>query len=168
MRQIWIPRIGDPSVLDLREAPNPDPAPGEVRVAVEAAGVNFADLMCRMGLYPDGPPLPAVVGYEVAGEIDAVGEGVDADLLGRGVVAMTRFGGYSSAICVPAAQVGIRPEGLDAVTAAAGTGRTDSGALLRGLSFKGQYRGQLAPPRPPRQGTKLKIWGERRSCDKCE
>lgn len=53
MRQIWIPRAGAPSVLELREAPEPEPGPGEIRVAVEAAGVNFADLLARMGLYPD-------------------------------------------------------------------------------------------------------------------
>lgn len=118
MKQIWIPRIGDPSVLELREAPDPEPGPGEVRIAVEAAGVNFADLMARMGLYPDAPPLPTVVGYEVAGDIDAIGEGVDPDLLGKPGVAMCRFGGYSSSVCIPAVQVGIRPDGLDAVTAA--------------------------------------------------
>lgn len=118
MKQIWIPRIGDPSVLELREAPDPEPGPGEVRIAVEAAGVNFADLMARMGIYQDAPPLPTVVGYEVAGAIDAVGEGVDAELVGKPAVAMTRFGGYSSMVCVQAEQAAIRPEGLDAVTAA--------------------------------------------------
>jgi NADPH:quinone reductase-like Zn-dependent oxidoreductase len=118
MRQIWIPKTGDPSVLDIREAPDPDPAPGEVRIAVEAAGVNFADAMARMGLYPDCPPLPTVVGYEVAGDIDAVGEGVDTRLIGKPAVAMCRFGGYASFRCVPAIQAAIRPDGLDAITAA--------------------------------------------------
>ncbi len=118
MRQIWIPRVGDPGVLEVREAPDPQPGPGEVRIAVEGAGVNFADLMARMGLYPDAPPLPCVVGYEVAGEVDALGPGVDAALLGQPVVAMTRFGGYSTHVLVPEAQVVIRPDGLDAVTAA--------------------------------------------------
>jgi len=118
MKQIWIPRIGDPSVLELREAPDPEPGPGEVRIAVEASGVNFADAMARMGLYPDAPPVPMVVGYEVAGEVDALGEGADPALLGQPVVAMCRFGGYSSKVCVPAMQAAIRPEGLDAVTAA--------------------------------------------------
>ena len=67
MQQIWIPKIGEPSVLDVREAPDPEPKAGEIRIRVEAAGVNFADLMARMGLYPDAPKLPSVVGYEVAG-----------------------------------------------------------------------------------------------------
>jgi len=63
MQQIWIPRTGGPEVLELRDAPDPQPGKGQVRIAVQASGVNFADLMARMGLYPDAPPLPAVVGY---------------------------------------------------------------------------------------------------------
>lgn len=116
---MWIPRIGDPSVLEVREAEDPEPGPGEVRVHVEAAGVNFADLMARMGLYPDGPPLPAVVGYEVAGDVDAVGEGVDSWWVGAPVLALTRFGGYSSKVCIPVGQVTRRPEGMDARIGAA-------------------------------------------------
>jgi NADPH:quinone reductase-like Zn-dependent oxidoreductase len=118
MKQVWIPRNGGPEVLEVREAPDPTPGPGEVRVAVAAAGVNFADLMARQGLYPDAPPLPAVVGYEVAGAIDAVGAGVDAARIGQPVLAMTRFGGYSSALVVPADQAIPLPPGLDPITAA--------------------------------------------------
>ena len=119
MQQIWIPRTGSPAVLEVREAPDPTPGAGQVRVAVEAAGINFADLMARMGLYPDAPPLPCVVGYEVAGTIDAVGDGVDAARIGEPVVAMTRFGGYSSSIVLDAPLAVRRPEGMDAVTGAA-------------------------------------------------
>lgn len=118
MHQIWFPRKGDPSVLELREAADPTPGPGEVRIHVEAAGVNFADLMARMGLYQDAPPFPMVVGYEVAGVIDAVGEGVDAARVGEPVVAMTRFGGYSTHVVVQAYQAVRRPDGMDAVTGA--------------------------------------------------
>ena len=118
MQQIWIPRFGEPSVLEVRDAPDPEPGPGEVRIRVEAAGVNFADLMARMGIYPDAPPKPMVVGYEVGGTIDAVGEGVDAKRIGEPVVAMTRFGGYSSAVLVKEVQAATRPAGLDAVTGA--------------------------------------------------
>ncbi|MGK0359919.1 MAG: NADPH:quinone reductase-like Zn-dependent oxidoreductase, partial [Bradymonadia bacterium] len=71
MQQVWIPKIGAPSVLEVRAASDPTPAAGEVRVRVEATGVNFADIMARMGLYPDAPKLPTVVGYEVSGVIDA-------------------------------------------------------------------------------------------------
>jgi NADPH:quinone reductase-like Zn-dependent oxidoreductase len=99
MRQIWITRPGTPDVLVLREAPDPTPAAGEVRVRVRAAGVNFADIMARIGMYPDAPPLPFVPGYEVSGVIDAVGPGVDAARVGQRVLAAVRFGGYSDTVC---------------------------------------------------------------------
>ena len=66
MRQIWITRAGPPEVLEVKEAPDPEPRAGEVRIRVEASGVNFADIIGRMGLYPDLPPIPVVPGYEVA------------------------------------------------------------------------------------------------------
>jgi len=56
----------------VHEAPDPTPQAGEVRIRVEASGINFADLMARMGIYPDAPKIPCVVGYEVAGTIDAL------------------------------------------------------------------------------------------------
>ncbi len=119
MRQIWIPRTGGPAVLEVREAPDPRPGPGEVRIQVQATGVNFADLMARMGIYPDAPPLPCVVGYEVAGTIDAVGEGVDLGRVGQRVAALTRFGGYSTVVTVPSVQAVRRPDGMDATLGAA-------------------------------------------------
>ena len=70
MRQVWITRHGPPDVLQVKEAPDPTPKPGEVRVRVAAAGVNFADTSARIGLYPDAPPPPCVVGYEVSGTIE--------------------------------------------------------------------------------------------------
>ena len=118
MQQIWIPKEGTPEVLEVRTAPDPTPAAGEVRVRVEAAGLNFADLLGRMGMYPDRPPLPCVMGYEVAGTIDAVGEGVDASRVGQAVVGLTRFGGHSSVVCMPTIQAVERPPELDAITAA--------------------------------------------------
>jgi len=106
MRSVWIPRTGPPEVLEVRDGPDPVAGPGQVRVRVRAAGVNFADVSARLGLYPDAPPRPCVVGYEVAGTIDAVGARVDGGLApGRRVVALTRFGGYAEAVAVPAAQV---------------------------------------------------------------
>jgi len=119
MRQIWIPKAGPPEVLELREAPDPLPGPGELRIRVEASGVNFADVVGRLGQYPDLPPMPVVVGYEVAGRVDAVGEGVGEDLLGYEVLALTRFGGYSDVLCVPEAQVHVRPPGMSAEAGAA-------------------------------------------------
>lgn len=119
MRRVWMPRAGGPEVLEVREEPDPVPGPGSVRVRVEAAGVNFADVMARMGLYPDAPPFPFVAGYEVAGTVDAVGAGVDEAWIGAPVLAMTRFGGQSTMVNVPVEQVVRRPDGMDAITGAA-------------------------------------------------
>ena len=74
MRAVVITKHGDPSVLQLRQRPDPPPpGPGQLRVVVRAAGVNFADHLARVGMYPNAPKLPAVVGYEVAGTVEAVG-----------------------------------------------------------------------------------------------
>jgi NADPH:quinone reductase-like Zn-dependent oxidoreductase len=104
MRQIWIPRVGPPKVLEVREAPDPVPGPGQVRLRVRFSGVNFADLLARTGLYPDAPKLPAVVGYEVSGEIDQIGAGVHDLAVGDRAFAMPKFGGYSDVVCVPEGQ----------------------------------------------------------------
>lgn len=119
MRQIWITKAGAPEVLQLKEAPDPDPRAGELRIRVEASGINFADILGRMGLYPDLPAMPVVVGYEVGGRIDAIGTGVDPGWLDRDVFAMTRFGGYADVVCVPEKQVFVRPEGMSAEQGAA-------------------------------------------------
>lgn len=122
MQQIWIPRIGAPGVLEVREAPDPTPGPDEVRIHVAASGVNFADLMARMGLYPDAPPLPTVVGYEVSGHIDALGAGdwggPEGLVEGDAVIALCRFGGNSSKVVVHRDQIAKIPQGKDVVTAA--------------------------------------------------
>ncbi len=119
MRQVWITKAGRPEVLQVKEAPDPAPQAGELRIRVEASGVNFADILARLGIYPDLPGLPAVVGYEVGGSVDAVGPGVDPHLLGRDVFAATRFGGYSDVLCVPENQVFLRPPGMSAQEGAA-------------------------------------------------
>ncbi len=112
MRAIFITRRGGPEVLSVREVPDPEPGPGEVRVAVRAAGLNFADVMARMGLYPDAPRLPAVVGYEVAGEVDAVGPGVTSPAPGDRVLALVRFGGQAEKVVLPASQALPMPGGM--------------------------------------------------------
>lgn len=119
MRQVWITRRGGPEVLQVREAPDPEPGAGEVRIRVAASGVNFADVLARMGLYPDAPPLPTVVGYEVAGVVDRVGEGVDGFREGDRVGALTRFGGYADVVCAPVMQVSRLPDALSFQKAAA-------------------------------------------------
>jgi synaptic vesicle membrane protein VAT-1 len=112
MRQVWITRTGPPEVLELREAPDPAPQTREVQIRVRAIGINFADIMARLGLYPDAPKLPAVVGYEVAGDIGAVGSGTDRSV-GERVFALTRFGGYSDVVCVPSSQAVALPHAMN-------------------------------------------------------
>lgn len=105
MKQIWITRYGGPEALEVRESALPAPQAGQVTLAVHAAGVNFADLMARKGLYPDAPKPPCVVGYEVAGVVEALGPGVEPRWLNKEVFALTRFGGYSEKVNVPANQL---------------------------------------------------------------
>lgn len=119
MQQIVIPKIGTPDVLTLREAPDPEPGAGEVRIRVRASGINFADIMARMGLYQDAPPLPSVVGYEVSGVVDAVGPDVERVKPGARVLSMTRFGGYSDVVVVPEMQALELPESMTFEQAAA-------------------------------------------------
>lgn len=119
MRQVIIASYGGPDQLRVREAPDPIPGAGQVRIRVRAAGVNFADVLARQGLYPDAPKPPCVVGYEVSGVVDAAGPQVDADWLGREVFALTRFGGYADSVVVPVGQVFGKPASLSYEQAAA-------------------------------------------------
>jgi NADPH:quinone reductase-like Zn-dependent oxidoreductase len=105
VRAVVIPRTGPPEVLRVEERPDaPAPAAGEVRTAVKAAGINFADTMARTGMYPDAPPVPSVVGYEVAGDVESVGDGVEELKPGDRVMAGTKFGGYAELVTVPSGQ----------------------------------------------------------------
>jgi synaptic vesicle membrane protein VAT-1 len=119
MRAVWITSTAGPDGLRVRETPDPVPGPGQVRIRVRAAGLNFAEVMAAQGLYPDAPRRPCVVGYEVAGVVDAAGDGVDELGPGARVVALTRFGGHSDVVCVPVRQVLEIPEGKDFAAAAA-------------------------------------------------
>jgi NADPH:quinone reductase-like Zn-dependent oxidoreductase len=112
VRAIVITKHGGPGVLEVQERPDPELGPGKVRIDVAAAGVNFADVMARMGLYADAPKTPCVVGYEVAGTILELGEGVEGLIHGQRVFASTQFGGYSSQVVVPSGDVVGLPDGL--------------------------------------------------------
>ena len=98
--------------MKVQERPDPTPAPGEVIIRVRAAGLNFADILARQGLYPDSPPKPCVMGYEVSGVVEELGEAVNPDLLGKAVVALTRFNGQSELIAVKATQMFEKPDSL--------------------------------------------------------
>jgi NADPH:quinone reductase-like Zn-dependent oxidoreductase len=119
MRQVWITRPGPPEVLRVREAPDPEAGEGQVRIRVRAAGINFSDLMARVGLYPDAPKIPCVIGYEVSGTIDQVGDGVSDHKVGDRVLGMPKFGGYTDTLVIPAGQVFPMPEKMTFEEAAA-------------------------------------------------
>ncbi|MFL5900296.1 MAG: zinc-binding dehydrogenase [Solirubrobacterales bacterium] len=99
-------------VLKVLDRPDPPVGPGEIRIAVKAAGINFADTMARLGLYPDAPKPPCVMGYEVAGTVESGGDGATKFSVGDRVVAGTRFGGQAELVTVPAAQALPLPERL--------------------------------------------------------
>src|SRR5215213_4057509 len=105
MRAVVITKHGAPEVLQVQERPEPPVASGEVRIAVKAAGINFADLLARSGVYPDAPAPPCVVGYEVSGEVESVGDGVEAFSIGDRVIAGTKFNGQAELVTVPENQV---------------------------------------------------------------
>ena len=112
MRAVVITKHGGPEVFEVQDRPDPELGPGQVRIQVAAAGINFADVMARMGLYQDAPPTPCVVGYEVAGTILELGEGVEGLLPGQRVLAGTQFGGYASQVVVPSSDVVPLPDRL--------------------------------------------------------
>ena len=96
----------------LKEIPTPEPDPGEVRVRVRAAAVNFPDLLQTRGEYQHKPALPFIPGLEIAGEVDALGEGVDRFRVGDAVVGGARIGGLSEFAVTPAAGLRRKPERL--------------------------------------------------------
>lgn len=109
-RRVVVSRRGGPDVLQVVEGPVPQPRPGEVRVKVRAAGVAFADVLMREGMYPGTPKPPFTPGYDIAGVVDADGGAWKA---GQGVVALTRIGGYAEYACVPEAALVAAPPTLD-------------------------------------------------------
>src|ERR1700690_1337753 len=110
MRRVWISKAGPPEVLQVREEPDPTPKDGEVRIRVRACGINFADLMARVGMYPDAPKIPCVIGYEVAGVVDQVGKDITTIAEGDRVMGVPYFGGYTDTICLAPEQVFKLPE----------------------------------------------------------
>jgi NADPH:quinone reductase-like Zn-dependent oxidoreductase len=108
MRALVITEHGPPEVLRLQERPDPVPGPGEVIVQVRAAGVNFADLLARSGLYPDAPKPPCVVGYEFAGELESAAGELQA---GARVMGGRRFGSYAERVAALPANLIPLPDG---------------------------------------------------------
>jgi NADPH:quinone reductase-like Zn-dependent oxidoreductase len=119
MKAIVISKSGPPEVLKLAEVPEPELRAGEVVVRVKAAGVNFADLFARQGLYADAPQPPFTPGLEVSGTLEKVGSEVQGLKEGQRVMAVVRSGGYAEKTPVPAQAVVPMPESMDFQQAAA-------------------------------------------------
>jgi len=122
MRKIVIHKPGGHERLEIEEHPAPRPGPGEVRVAVHAIGTGYADCLIRMGLYKsskDQIGWPVTPGFEVAGHVDAVGDGVEDLQPGEPVLAVPRFGGYASHVVIRRLQVFRVPDALSLEQAAA-------------------------------------------------
>ena len=119
MQQVVITRHGGPEVLHVRETAEPQLKSGDVLIDVKYSGINFADLLMRMGLYPSAPKPPFTPGYEVSGVIAKVGSTENDELLGKSVAALTKFGGYSSKVVVKKDRLIALSDGVDMALAAA-------------------------------------------------
>ena len=109
----------DPSCFKIEEVSKPNPKAGEVLIKVEGFGLNYADVMARLGQYRDAPPLPAVLGYDVVGIVEAIGPGGDSNKIGKRVVAVTEFGGYSEYAIAHGAAAAEIPNDMPLAAAAA-------------------------------------------------
>ncbi|MGY1735088.1 medium chain dehydrogenase/reductase family protein [Geodermatophilus sp. SYSU D00684] len=117
IRRILVPALGGPERLTLVESPAPEPTLGEVRVRTLAAGVSYPDLLIREGTYPGGPRPPFTPGYDLVGVVDRLGPGVTGLAVGDVVAAITVFGAYADAVCVPQEHLAPVPAGVDPAVA---------------------------------------------------
>lgn len=119
MKAVQVAKHGPPEVLRLLEVPDPTPGPGQAVVRVAAVGINFADILMRLGLYPGTPKPPFVPGFEAAGTVEAVGAGVSGLKAGDRVAALSFLGGYAEKFCAPAERLVPLPAGMSFEDAAA-------------------------------------------------
>ncbi|MAK94791.1 MAG: alcohol dehydrogenase [Euryarchaeota archaeon] len=119
MRKVVYPKVGGVDSIQIVEEDDLIPGHGEVCVRIHRAGINFADLMMRQGLYGSNPDYPFTPGYEAAGEILSIGEGVDGLSEGQRVLAMTGFGGYSEMVCLDSNRIILLPDSVSFDQAAA-------------------------------------------------
>lgn len=139
MRAIVCTQWGPPEDLVVQDLPSPSPGPGQVRVKVQAAGVNFPDLLIVQKKYQLQPPLPFTPGAELAGVVEALGEGVTHLEVGQAVVGFSGLGAFAEEALVPANQLMPLPPGLDPALAASFT-------LAYGTSWHAlRDRGALQP-----------------------
>jgi len=115
--RIVVTRYGGPDTLQVVEEPCPEPGPGEVRVAVLAAGVSLPDILAREGIHPETPRPPYTPGWDLVGEVDRLGDGVFGIEPGRVVAAMPIHGAYAEFVCLPPSELVPVPSGVDAAEA---------------------------------------------------
>jgi NADPH2:quinone reductase len=113
-KRIIVTRYGGPDALQVLEEDCPEPARGEVRVRVLAAGVSLPDLLAREGVHPETPRVPYTPGWDLVGTVDQLGEGVTGFELRQTVAAMPIHGCYAQYLCVPRRKLVSVPAGLDA------------------------------------------------------
>ena len=138
MRAVLCTEFGPPEKLIITDIPVPEPARGQVRIKVEACGVNFPDTLIIENRYQYKPNLPFSPGGEVAGVIDALGDGVEDFSIGDSIMAMTLFGGFSEYIVIDAKALLRRPPEMDGVTAAGFT--MTYGTSMYALKQRGQVK----------------------------
>jgi NADPH:quinone reductase-like Zn-dependent oxidoreductase len=120
MKAVFLNSTGkSEKVFEVKETPQPKAHKGAVGIKVEAFGLNFADVMARLGLYDDCPKLPTILGYDVVGTIDEVGEGVTNFAKGDRVIGLTRFGGYAQYAVADTRAIAKIPSSIDVNTATA-------------------------------------------------
>ena len=115
--RVVVTHYGGPDALRVVEEECPEPGRGEVRVKVLAAGVSLPDVLAREGIHPETPRVPFTPGWDLVGVVDRIGEGVSGFERGRTVAAMPIHGGYAEFVCLPAEELVLVPEGLDAAEA---------------------------------------------------
>lgn len=120
MKAYFLTRFGTAEqAFEIRDTPIPDPGRHQVRIKVEAFGLNFADVLARKGLYPEVPARPCILGYDVVGTVDTQGAEVPVDMTGKRVVALTRFGGYAEYACTDYRATAVLPADYPAELAVA-------------------------------------------------
>jgi len=120
MKAIVLTKIGAAvKAFEIRELPIPEISENEVLIRVAFSGLNFADVMARIGMYKEAPPLPSVLGYDVSGKIEAAGDNVKNFSPGDLVFAFTRFGGYAQYVKCNAMAVAKIPSDIDMASATA-------------------------------------------------
>ena len=119
MRAIVCRKLGPLSALRLEDVPEPDLGPGQIRIEIKAAGINFPDILTVEGVYQHKPPLPFIVGFEIAGEVLEMADDVRRFEIGDRVIAGIRPGGFAEQAVVDASAVQCTPKPFDDITAAA-------------------------------------------------